>query len=213
MSAHSPATGELDLRSSPRFLAPDWAERLRSAPALAWLLLLIFLVVLIAHGPAKTGGLAIAVAVVILVLSAPSVLKYLNTRIVITTDMVMCWDALRRAKRSSRHDLDHIVIVRLQILGPRFVLTRILLEGADGAARLSLEWDAWSDTQLRRIYAALGLPVTQLAQPMTPRQAERAHPGATSLALRWWPLIALGMFAVAFLIFGYVLQAAGYRGH
>jgi hypothetical protein len=212
MSPHPPTGEELDLRSSPRFLAPDWAERLRSAPAPAWLLLLIFVVVLIAHGPSTTGGL-VAVAVVMLVLSVPWVLKYLNTRIVITRDMVMCWDALRRAKRSSRHDLDHIVIVRLQVLGPRFVLTRILLEGADGAARLSLQWDAWSDSQLRRIYAALGLPVTELAQPMTPRQAERAHPGATSLALRWWPLIALGMFAVAFLIFGYVLQAAGFRGH
>lgn len=212
MSPHPPTDEELDLRASPRFLAPDWAERLRSAPAPAWLLLLIFVVVVIAHGPTTTGGL-VGVVLVVLVLSAPWVFTYINTRIFITRDLVICWDALRRAKRSSRHDLDHIVILRLQILGPRFVLTRVLLEGADGAARLSLQRDAWSDNQLNSIYTALGLPVRELSEPMTPRQAERAHPGATSVALRWWPLIALGMFAVAFLIFGFVLQAAGYRGH
>lgn len=212
MSPRLPASAELDLRSAPRFLAPDWAERLRSAPALAWLLVLIFVVVAVAHGPANTGGL-VALFVVVLVVSAPSVMKYLNTRIVITNDTVMCWDALRCVKRANRHDLDHIVILRLQVLGPRFLLTRILIEDAHGVARLSLQWDAWSDSQLTTIYAVLGLRVSEVAQPMTPRQAERSHPGATSLAMRWWPLVVLGMFAVAFLVFGFALQAAGYRGH
>jgi hypothetical protein len=211
MSLDPTASRELDLRSAPRILAPDWAERLRSAPTGAWLLVLIFLLVTIAHRPWNAGGL-IGLVVAVLVLLAPIVFAYMNTRVVIATDIVKCWNALRRAKRSSRHDLDHIVIVRLQVLGPRFLLTRILLEDAEGRVRLSLQWDAWSDDQFRKIYATLRLPVTDVAQPLTPRQAERAHPGATSFALRWWPLIALGMFAIGFVAFGFVLQAAGYRG-
>jgi len=193
MMRSSSAPDCLELRSSPRVLAPDWAERLKAIPGPAWLLVLVFLVVLIAHDPRGNAWVA-AVSAVVVLFFGPVVMKALNTRVIIKTDYVECRDALRRARGCKRSELVTLRTVRIQVLGPRFGLTRVLMLDRAGNVRLHLQVDAWSDDQLHRIYDALGLPLVDTPQPLGPRQANQEYPGSASVLLRVWPLVALGAF-------------------
>jgi hypothetical protein len=108
MSAPGANLDRMEIRSSPRFLAPDWSDRLRRAPAGAWLLIVVFVAVLIAHDPRQSAGL-VALAVVLAVLSGPTLFKIVNTRVVITPDLVEARDGLRMRRRCRRGDLVGIV--------------------------------------------------------------------------------------------------------
>jgi len=76
-----------------------------------------------------------------------------------------------------------------------------------GRACLSLQADAWSDDQLRQIYRALDVTVSDLQQSVGPWEVNRLYPGAASLPLRFWPLTFLICFAAAFVLFGFALEA------
>jgi len=194
------------LRSSPRILAPDWVDRLKTVPAGALLLILVFVLIVAIRGVSQTGLIFAPIAVIVL-FGGPIFLKFVNTRLVITAEYVEGSDSIRRRRRCLRRDLARLVIVRIAILGPRFCLTRVLAVDQEGQTCLSLQVDAWSDDQLNRIYQLLGLPVEEIPQPLSPRQVDRLHKGGASIVLKYWPAFAIGVFLVAFLALGFVLSA------
>jgi hypothetical protein len=206
MTRSSTRTDAVVLRSSPRILAPDWVDRLKTVPAGALLLILVFVLIVAIHGASQTG-LVLAPLAVIVLFGGPLLLKFVNTSVVITPEYVEGSDSIRRTKRCLRRNLVRLVIVRIAILGPRFSLTRVLLVGRDGRTCLSLQIDAWSDEQLNRIYQLLGLPVEEIPQPLSPREVDRLHRGGASVVLKYWPAFAIGVFLVAFLALGFVLSA------
>jgi hypothetical protein len=205
----TPATSNrLEFRSSPRVFAPDWAERMRSIPAPAWLLVAVFLLVLIAHDPRGTAW-ATTLLVVLVLFGGPVLMKSVNTRVIVTPEHVECRDALRRVRTTNRSTLSALVIIRIQMLGPRFVLTRVLMIDSNRRVHCNLQVDAWSDDQLRHIYRALALPVTEAPTALRPHEANREYPGAASPVLRYWPLVALAGFLTAGAILSGVLFAIG----
>jgi hypothetical protein len=169
-------------------------------------LVLLLLVIAVVHG-AQNADWPIAITVVLAVTGGPILLKYLNTRVVITPDYVLARNSVRWVSRCRRLDVDHVVTTRIEVLGPRFPLTRILLIDKRGRTCLSLQADAWSDDQLRQIYRALNVPVSALQQSVGPWEVNRLYPGTASLPLRFWPLTFLICFAAAFVLFGFVLEA------
>lgn len=196
----------MELRSSPRVIAPDWADRLRAIPGPAWLLVLVFVAIFVLHDPRHTQWLVV-VTVIGVLFGGPVVLKYLNTRIRVTDEYVETRDSLRRTSRCPRNALKRLVTVRIQVLGPRFGLRRVLMLDDADRARLSLQVDAWSDEQLMTIYRWLGLPVSDQEEVLRPRSANRKYRGSASVVLRYWPFFALVVFAAVFFIFGTIVSA------
>jgi hypothetical protein len=196
------------MRSSPRFLAPDWYDRLGKVPGAAWLLVAVFLTIMVLRDPRGNGWLATLV-VVALVVGGPTALKRLNTRIIITQELVICRDALRRVQQCKRIELARLVVVRVQVLGPKFPLTRVLMLDHDGRVCASLQVDAWSDDQLSEIYRDVGLPVLEHPMPLSPRKANTEFPGATSVALRYWPVLGGAAVLASIVIIGTLASLFG----
>ena len=149
----------LVIRSSPRLLAPDWAVRVRRAPAGAWILIFVFLLV----GSFRVwtiSGLLTAVLVVVLVFGVPYTAKALNARVVITQTSIESRDALRRTTRADPASIVSLKTVRREILGPRFALTRVVMLDRDGRAHLRLSWDSYSDDDFKLIAERLDLQFT-----------------------------------------------------
>ena len=196
-----------ELHSSPRAIAPDWASRLRRIPypvrMFTGLLLGAILFETIHDAGWRRSWLPILVTLALL-FAVTVVPKKLNTRIVITPDMVECRDALRRVRRCSRHELVGLVRIPVNLGG--WLLTRLLMLDSAGHARLSLQVDAWSDDQLDLIAQKLALPVTNRVERLSPRQVNVQYPGGASLALRFWPFVAVVALIGALLVFGVIVS-------
>src|ERR1700730_5296002 len=93
-----------EMRSSPRVLAPDWYERLGKIPGGAWLLVAIFVTIMVVRDPKGQGWLA-AISTILVLGGVPIALKRINTRIVITKEVVISRDSLRRVQERRRDEL------------------------------------------------------------------------------------------------------------
>jgi hypothetical protein len=159
MDRHRPAITDdqpLVIRASPRLLAPDWADRLRYAPAPAILLI----AVVIALVATRSGGLTswvVAVIVVMALVAGPYLAKAANSRVTVGQTYVESRDAFRRSVRVDRQSLAAMYNVRHEILGPGFSLTKVVIADRDGWPRLNLSWDSYSDADLARVRDALSL--------------------------------------------------------
>ncbi len=186
--------GRLELRSSPRVLAPDWQDRLKEPPRVA--VFVVFVVALVVGIVRSTGGVQVTLLAAVLVLAGlvggPIAFKALNTRILITPESVECWDAFRRVTRCERNKLVRLVTVRVEMQGLKSVLSRLLMVDAAGHVRLSLQVDAWSEEQLALIVGTLGLPIADVVQPASPKELNQRYPGAASGLLQHWPVVVMG---------------------
>jgi hypothetical protein len=145
----------LVVRSSPRFIAPDWRERIRQTPAIVWVLVVLLLISfgLFALRIRSLSTWGIALVVWIVLLGGPIAATAVNSRVVITPDYVESRDALRRSHRCERS------ILAAWVLGQKSTLKKVLLVDREGRTQLSLAWDAYSDAQLDQIRRVLGLPI------------------------------------------------------
>jgi hypothetical protein len=71
-----------------------------------------------------------------------------------------------------------MVQVRVSVLGPNFPFTRLLLVDASGRARISLQTDLFSLSDLDTLETALAVPLSQIDDPVAPRALNRRYPGA-----------------------------------
>jgi hypothetical protein len=177
-------------------------------PGAAWALVGIFLAIMILRDPRGKGWLA-TIVVLTAVIGGPTVLKRLNTRVIITKDLVVFRNSLRRSQQCKRSELTRSVVVRVQLLGPRLALTRVLMLDRGGRVCASVQVDAWSDSQLAMIYDRLGLPVLEHPTPLSPWKANKEFPGATSAVLRYWPILAGTAVLGSFIVIGSVVAVFG----
>jgi hypothetical protein len=94
------------------------------------------------------------------------------------------------------------VRVRIEVMGPRFPFTRLLLLDANNHALLSIQEEWWKAADLVRLHQYIGLQVDGAASSLTPRRANQLYPGASSFALRHrfsvlFSALAIGFVAVA----------------
>jgi hypothetical protein len=141
------------VRSSPRIIAPDWRNRLRTAPPVIWVMLLVALTIVVVVGLTNLPAFGFAFVLIAVIGSATVGAKALNARVVITPEYIESRDALRRTRRCKRS------VLVAWVPGRRGSLQRVFLVDREGRTQLSLAWDSYSDAQLDAIRSALAIPV------------------------------------------------------
>ena|ERR1039457_3700411 len=191
----------LTLRASPRVLAVDWHSRIRSAP-LAAILGAAGLLIYGAVRDPSTAGWLISGAAVILVIATPNALARANARARVTSQEVSYRGVFLATHRCARPELARLVRLRLTVLGPRFVFTRLLFVDTKGHARISLQTEWFQPADLERLQAELAVPCSDAGDPLGPHAANRLYPGAASFALvHRFEFVVLGA-VVALLVIG-----------
>lgn len=97
-----------------------------------------------------------------------------------------------------------MVVVHIEVLDPRFPLTRVLMLHRTGRVCASLQVDAWSDNQLAEIYRKLGVAVSEHSTGLSPWGANREFPGSTSILLRYWAAFAVAILLGCLIMIGLV---------
>jgi hypothetical protein len=202
----APARPPLEFRAQSRVLASDWQSRLRYAPLGAWVAAIGLLVFGALRDPSAAGWL-VSAAVLVVILAGPQALSRVNVLVRITSELVEYRGLLRMPRRCSRVSLTRLVQVRTAVLGPRFVFTRLLLVDASGRARISVQTEWFSPSDLETLQAALAVPVSATSAPVSPRALNRMHPGAASFLLvhRYEAVAILALLAL--LVIGLLIPA------
>jgi hypothetical protein len=198
-SAPPLAANDLELRASPRLLATDWLGR----PRLGLLVVVSF--VAVAYSVARDPGLdgwALAIGICAAALVIPSLGARLRVRLVIRSGVVEYRGLLGRTHRAPEANICRAVKVRIDVVGPRFPFTRLLLLDANNHARLSIQEEWWNASDLVHFQQPLGLQLAGSASSLTARRANQLYPGAASFALRHRffilpSAVAVGVVAVA----------------
>jgi hypothetical protein len=202
----APAESVLELRPHPRVIAPDWKWRLRTAPLSAFVTAAVLLVVGAVRDPTASGWLWSGFAV-LLVIGVPYLLARANALVRVTPESVEYRGMFRVRRRCPRDVLAEMIQVRVAVLGPRYPFTRLLLVDASGRARISIQTDAFSLSDLDALETTLGVPTSQIDDPMAPRALNRRYPGAASFVLvhRFAAICLVALLAMA--IVGFFLPA------
>ena len=189
------------IHASPRILAVDWRSRVRSAP-LAALLAAVGLLILGASRDPTLAGWLIAAAAVMVVIAVPNALARLTERVRITSESVEYRGLLGVTRRCARTEVSRLIRLRVAVLGPRFVFTRLILVDSSDRARISLQTEWFSLADLEELQHQLDVPWSDANDPLTPRAANRLYPGAASFAVTHrFEMTALGI-VLALLVIG-----------
>lgn len=187
---------ELVFHPSPHVLAPDWRSRLFSAPATAWIVAIVLLVVGTLRDPSLQGWLY-SVGAVAVVIVVPILLARVNARLVLSPVEVEYRGMLRVGHHCRRRDVAQLVRVSVTVFGSRIVFKRLLLVSGDGEALLSIQEDIWSPADLQRLCDELAAPLTVLDEAQSPSSINRRFPGAASFGLAHLGAISLVGAAIA----------------
>jgi hypothetical protein len=201
------ASSVLELRPHPRTLAPDWRSRLRNAPLSAGVAAAVLLIVGAVRDPTLSGWLW-SFGAVLLIVAVPNLLARANAIVRITPECVVYRGMFRVRRRCPRNTLAAMVQVHLAVLGSRYPLTRLLLVDTSGRARISVQAEWFSLSDLDTLEATLGVPVSEIDGPIAPRALNRRYPGASSFVLVHRFAVTAVVVLLALTIAGFILQAA-----
>lgn len=168
----------LELRASPRVLSADWQGGRRRSVLLA-----IFGIAAVAYSIARDhslGSWALALGITGALIVAPGVAATLRARLAVSSGVVEYRVLLGRSHRTKVTDIRRIVRVRIEVLGPRFPFTRLLLLDASDHTRLSIQEEWWKASDLVAFQLHLGLQAEDSTLTITPRRANQLYPGAAS---------------------------------
>jgi hypothetical protein len=182
LTTEGTSISDIILRPSPRALASDWRDRVRAMPMAALAAIGALFLVGLVRDPRLIGWVS-TLLVVALVFALPNGLARLNALLVVSQDAIHYRGLLRRHRTCLRDEIDRIFSVRLAILGPRLVFTRLLLVDHSGSALLSIQEEWWSREDIDRLCQELSVPVTTLDEPLSPAKANRRFPNAASFLL------------------------------
>jgi hypothetical protein len=204
-SSATPLIGEdLELRVSPRLLALDLPSRPRRLLVIGTASVLV-----VAYGVARDRTLtswALALGICLTILAIPNIGARLYARLAIRSGVVEYRGMLGATHRSQAAEICRGVRVRIEVLGPRFPFTRLLLLDGNDHVRLSIQEEWWTAEDLVHFQQRLGLRLDGPASSITARRANQLYPGAASFALRHRFSVLLATFAASGIAIAEILR-------
>jgi hypothetical protein len=177
-------TVETTIRASPQILAPDWRERIRSAPLGARVAFVGLLLFMVLRDPSVAAFAASVLAVVIL-FAIPAVLARINARIDLYSNTLEYRGPLRGKQRCVRRDIARLLRIRVNtILGPRFGITYTLCLDDAGRVLIAIQNEWWSPSDLERLWSAFGDSVSEGGSSIGRAAANRQYPGSSAFSVR-----------------------------
>jgi hypothetical protein len=99
-------------------------------------------------------------------------------------------------QRSALEDVRRVTIARVYRSSSAETWTQLLVTDAQGKRLLRMRGVFWAETEIRRIAAAIGVPPTELAEPLTRKAFAISHPGSVDWYEnnRWFAGLVLAAF-------------------
>lgn len=99
-------------------------------------------------------------------------------------------------QRSALEDVHRVTIARVYRSSSAETWTQLLVTDAQGKRLLRMRGVFWAETEIRRIAAAIGVPATELAEPLTRKAFATSHPGSVDWYEnnRWFAGLVLAAF-------------------
>jgi hypothetical protein len=99
-------------------------------------------------------------------------------------------------QRSALEDVRRVTIARVYRSSSAETWTQLLVTDAQGKRLLRMRGVFWAETEIRRIAAAIGVPPTELAEPLTRKAFATSHPGSVDWYEnnRWFAGLVLAAF-------------------
>jgi hypothetical protein len=81
-------------------------------------------------------------------------------------------------QRSALEDVRQVILARIYRSSSAETWTQLLVADAHGKRLLRMRGVFWAEPEIRRVAAAIGVPPTELAEPLTKKAFAASHPGS-----------------------------------